>query len=148
MAFLLNKPLSDISDNESIENILKDFAGGWNEHDVKKFSKVFAIDADFTNVMGVSKQGRTGIEEMHAPLFKTIWAHSILKISQTKIRFIKSDVAAVDAFWDLDCLKAPDGTDIPSRNGLLSFIITKQKNSWLITVMHNMDLPESKSQKC
>ncbi len=149
MAFpLATQITSEISDKESIEKILKDFAEGWNVHDVKKFSKVFAEDADFTNVMGVSRHGRTAIEEMHEPLFKTIWAQSILQITKSKIRSIKPDVAAVDAWWNLDRLKSPDGGDRSPRNGLLNFVMTKYMNNWLITVMHNMDLPGSNGQKC
>ena len=112
------------------------------------FSKVFEKDADFTNVMGVSRTGRTAIEDLHEPLFKTIWAFSTLTITDSKIRMIKPDVVAVDAWWDLEGLKTPDGIDCQSRNGLLNFIMTKKNNEWLIAIMHNMDLPGSKKQKC
>jgi uncharacterized protein (TIGR02246 family) len=135
-------------DKDGIQKLLNDFVCGWNAHDAKLFSKAFAEDADFTNVMGVSKNGRTAIEEMHDPLFKTIWATSTLTITKSTTRFIKPDVVAVDARWDLDGLKNADGSDRPSRNGLLSFIMIKQDNQWLIIVMHNMDLPGSGSQKC
>jgi uncharacterized protein (TIGR02246 family) len=133
---------------ESIHKVLNDFSGGWNVHDGKIFSRVFSEDADFTNVMGVSRSGRVAIEEMHAPLFKTIWATSTLTITTSRTRFIKPDVAAVDAWWDLDGLKDNNGNDRPSRNGLLSFIMTKKDEQWQITVMHNMDLPGSDKQKC
>lgn len=133
---------------KGIQNVLDGFAHGWNVHDGKIFSEVFAEDADFTNVMGISKCGRNAIEEMHDPLFKTIWSTSTLTISKSKTRFIKPDVASVDAWWDLDGLKSADGSDRPSRNGLLSFIMTKKDNNWLIAVMHNMDLAGSNIQKC
>lgn len=133
---------------KSIQNVLDAFAHGWNEHDVKIFSKVFSEDADFTNVRGISKSGRLAIEELHSPLFNTIWSTSTLTITGSKTRMIKQDVASVDAWWDLDGLKSPDGSDCPSRKGLLSFIMTKEDNNWLISVMHNMDLPGSNIQKC
>jgi uncharacterized protein (TIGR02246 family) len=136
------------SDEEAIQTILNDFISAWNAHDVKSFSHLFAEDADFTNVKGVSRHGRNAFEEFHAPLFKTIWANSTQTITEKKIRFIKPDVAAVDARWDLTGLKKPDGSDAPPRNGLLMFIMTKQASRWEITVMHNMDLPGSGSQHC
>ena len=98
--------------------------------------------------MGVSRHGRAAIEELHEPLIKNIWAHSTLDITKNKIRFIKPDVAAVDAWWKLEGLKTPDDIDRPSRYGLLNFIMTRHMNDWRITVMHNMDLPKSESQKC
>ena len=134
--------------NDAIEEVLKNFVEGWNLHDVKIFSKVFAEDADFTNVRGLSRQGRAAIEELHEPHFKTIWAKSTLVITKSKIRFIKSDVAAVDAWWRLDGIKSAGGADQDARNGLLNFIMTKHMNGWIIIVLHNMDLPGSVSQTC
>lgn len=140
--------LTDPSDTQAISDVLETFAKGWNLHDIKVFGSIFAEDADFTNVKGVARQGRTAIEELHEPLFKTIWSSSILTITKTKTRFIKADVAAVDAWWILENLKTPDGHDQPSRNGLLSFIMTLHDSKWLITIMHNMDLPGSSMQNC
>lgn len=137
-----------ISDEEGIQEVLSGFTGGWNSHDAKIFSEVFTDDADFTNVMGMYRYGRPAIAEIHAPGFEGIWASSTLTITKTKIRFIKPDVAAVDASWELTGLKKQDGSDSPDRHGLLNFIMTKENGSWLISVMHNMDLPGSTPQSC
>ena len=83
------------------------------------------------------------IEKFHAPGFATRWKDSYQKITQSKIRFIKPDVAAVDAWWEMTGIKGPDGQDMPQRKGLLNFIMTRKSETWLITVMHNMDLPIS-----
>ena len=140
--------LAAISDEEGIQKVLNGFTDGGNMHDAKVFSKIFTEDADFTNVMGMTRYGRTAIEEIHAPGFKGIWAASTLTITESKIRFIKPDVAAVDAWWELTGSKKQDGSDGPTRNGLLNFIMTKEKDSWHISVMHNMDLPGSSAQSC
>lgn len=140
--------LAAISDEEGIQKVLNGFTGGWNMHDAKIFSQIFTEDADFTNVMGMTRHGRTGIEEIHASGFEGIWAFSTLTITRTKIRFIKPDVAAVDAWWELIGSKKQDGSDGPARNGLLNLVMTKEKDSWLISVMHNMDLPGSLPQSC
>lgn len=131
-------------DEEGVKKVLTDFIAAWNKHDAKAFSMVFAEDADFTNVGGNSKHGRNEIEKHHEPGFKTKWKDSHQEITQTKIRFIKPDVAAVDAWWHLTGIKGPEGQDMPARKGLLNFIMTKPGDKWLITVMHNMDLPASK----
>jgi uncharacterized protein (TIGR02246 family) len=148
MSFDSANDITRTIDDHALQNILNEFVAAWNAHDVKSFSKLFAEDADFTNVKGVSRHGRTAFEEFHDPLFKTIWAHSSITITKKKVRFIKQDVAAVDAWWDLTGLKKPDGSDAPPRTGLLIFIMTKSNNDWVITVMHNMDLPGSVSQNC
>jgi uncharacterized protein (TIGR02246 family) len=130
------------NEEERINNVLIDFTNAWNKHDAKAFSNVFSEDADFTNVAGKSASGRSEIEKHHAPSFATKWKDSNQKITKSKIRFIKPDVAAVDAWWELSGIKGPEGQDMPPRKGLLNFIMTKDDNNWYITVMHNMDLRE------
>lgn len=130
-------------DEERIKKVLTDFTDAWNKHDAKAFSNVFSEDADFTNVVGKGSTGRNEIEKFHAPGFSTRWKDSYQKITQSKIRFIKPDVAAVDAWWEMTGIKGPEGQDMPQRKGLLNFIITKNNETWLITIMHNMDLPIS-----
>ncbi len=129
------------TDEDGIRATLAAFVDAWNSHDAKAFSMVFAEDADFTNVGGVSAHGRAEVERFHAPRFATTFKDSHQKMTETKIRFIKPDVAAVDARWEMTGARTQDGQDIPLRKGLLNFVMTKQGSQWLITVMHNMNLP-------
>src|SRR6202045_3416665 len=87
-------------DEKAIKQVLTGFVEAWNRHDAKAFSMVFAEDADFTNVRGMVAHGRTEVEKLHAPRFATNFKDSNQKITETKIRFITPDVAAVDARWE------------------------------------------------
>jgi uncharacterized protein (TIGR02246 family) len=129
-------------DEKQIKQVLTGFVDAWNQHDAKAFSMLFAEDADFTNVRGMSAHGRMEVEKVHAPRFATNFKASNQKITEIKIRFITPGVAAVDARWEMTGAKAPDGQEIPLRKGLLNFIMTRPGGQWLITVMHNMDLPQ------
>jgi uncharacterized protein (TIGR02246 family) len=137
------KPTGSAKDEEGIRKVLSDFVEAWNKHDAKAFSMVFAEDADFTNVRGMSAHGRTEVEKFHAPRFATNFKDSNQKITEIKIKLITPDVAAVDARWEMTGAKGPDGQDIPLRQGLLNFIMTRSTSGqWLIMVMHNTDLPQ------
>ncbi len=129
-------------DEKGIKQVLAGFVEAWNLHNAKAFSMVFAEDADFTNVRGMSVHGRTEVEKVHAPRFATNFKDSNQKMTEIKIRFIKPDVAAVDARWEMTGAKGPDGQETPLKKGLLNFITTRTNGQWLITVMHNMDLPQ------
>jgi uncharacterized protein (TIGR02246 family) len=129
-------------DEKAIKDVLRDFADAWNRRDAKAFSLVFAEDADFTNVVGMSAQGRGEIEKFHAPLFATRFKDTHQTIADVKIRFITADVAAVDARWEMTGAKGRDGQDISARKGLLNLVMTRSNGRWQITVMHNMDLPQ------
>lgn len=132
---------ANAKDEEEIQKVLAQQAEAWNRHDAKAFSMGFAEDADFTNVIGMSAHGRAEIEKFHAPMFATRFKDTHLKIINSKIRFIKPTVAAVDAWWEMTGAKTQEGKDIPLRKGLLNFVMTKEGGQWFITVMHNMDLP-------
>jgi len=92
------KSTANANDETAIRKVLADFVEAWNKHDAKAFSMVFAEDADFTNVRGASAHGRAEVEKFHAPLFATRFKDTNQKMTKNKIRFIKPDVAAVDAW--------------------------------------------------
>ena len=131
----------DAKDEALIRDVLVDFVAAWNKHDAAAFAMAFAPDADFTNVRGMSARGRAEIEKHHAPLFAGRFKDTNQKMTESKIRFIRPDVAAVDAWWEMTGVKSPDGQEIPLRKGLLNFVMTREAGKWLIAVMHNMDLP-------
>lgn len=128
-------------DEIDIRDALRGFAEAWNRHDAEAFSMAFAEDADFTNVLGLSAHGRTKIAQFHAPIFATMFKDSALKIDDIKVRFLKPDVAAVDEWWEMRGARDRNGREISLRKGLLNLVMTKQGARWVISVMHNMDLP-------
>jgi len=118
--------------------------------DAHAFSLVFHEDADFTNVWGMSAHGRNAIEEFHRPLLEGDGAgqipsfkHAELKILEMRIRFLRPDVASVDALWT-QTGAVQNGHDMGARKGLLMLIATRERDGWGIAVMHNMDLPVTK----
>jgi len=104
-------------DTTKIRQVMSNFVDAWNHHDAKSFSMVFAEDADFTNVRGMSAHGRAAIEQFHAPLFATFFKSSRQTITEIKIRFLKPDVAAVTASWEMSGARNADGTERPLRKG-------------------------------
>jgi uncharacterized protein (TIGR02246 family) len=135
------KSVGSATSAENIQKVLVAFINAWNIHDAHAFSMVFSEDADFTNVRGMGAHGRAEVEKFHEKPFATWFKESNQKITANKVRFIKPDVAAVDAWWEMTGAKTQDGMDIPLRKGLLNFIMTMNDDNWSITIMHNMDLP-------
>ena len=130
-------------DETAIRKVLERFGEAWNKHDAQAFSMAFAEDADFTNVLGMSAHGRTDIAKFHAPMFATVFKDTSLKVDKVHVRFIKPDVAAVDEWWEMTGARDRSGREIPLRKGLLNLVMTRQDGTWVISVMHNMDLPAS-----
>ena len=127
-------------DQKAIRGLMDHFMDAWNRHDAHAFAMVFAEDADFTNVRGVGATGRSKIEEFHAPMFATIFRNSRQTYNDVKVRFVRTDVAAVDVGWEMTGVLDAQGSAIPNRRGLLNFVMTKNADHWHIIVMHNQDL--------
>src|SRR5262245_47509918 len=127
--------------DKAIEDLVRALEAAWNCHDAHAFAQAFAEDADFTNVFGMVQKGRAGIEAGHAPIFKTIFKDSRLAVTETRVRLIRRDVAAVDVKWTMTGARDPHGNPWPERAGLLNWIVTRHGERWLIDFSHNMDLP-------
>src|SRR5580698_1016746 len=136
--------IAQTATEEGIQHTLNDFASAWNTHDPSALSIVFTEDADYTNVRGLTAHGRADIQQFHAKPFSTFFKDSNLKITGKKIRVINPDLAAVDVWWELTGALSPDGKPIPFRKGLMILIMAHNGDKWMISVMHNMDLPNDR----
>lgn len=125
-----------------VSRTLSNFASAWNRHDVKAFTMIFAKDADFTNVVGAGGHGRAELEKFYAKPFQSWFKNAHFVVVREKIRLIRPDVAAVDAWWEMSGVVDAQGKPKSLRKGLLNFTMTRQGDRWLIVVMHNLDLAD------
>ena len=90
---------------------------------------------------GVHAQGRANVEAFHAPVFAGKFNETHQTGTIRSIRFLRADLAAVDVEWEMTGVKAPDGTALPARKGLLNWVMAKQGvGTWQIQIMHNTEL--------
>lgn len=129
------------TDRMAIHALAQGLEDAWNRHDAAAFAAGFAADADFTNVFGMRARGRAAIEAFHAPIFRTMFKDSTLAIGEIGVRFVRSDVAAVDISWRMTGARDPQGNDWPERHGLISAVATRETDGWRFAVFHNQDLP-------
>ncbi len=134
-------------DEEVVRELVKTFEKASNNHDAKAFAAVFSLDADFTNVRGMSDHGRKAIEDFHRPLFEgdtskgnPSFKNAILKVDEVKLRFVRPDVACVDILWTQTGSVAPDGKDRGARKGIIAWVVTREEGAWQVAVMHNVEL--------
>jgi uncharacterized protein (TIGR02246 family) len=137
-------------DEKPVRALLEALGDAFAKLDAHAFSMAFHEDADFTNVWGMTAHGRKAIEEFHRPLLEgdgsgpiLSFKHAETKVLDTRIRFLRPDVACVDATWS-QTGAVQNGHDMGVRKGLLMLVATKEQDGWGIAVMHNMDLPVAK----
>ncbi|WP_426752670.1 SgcJ/EcaC family oxidoreductase [Myxococcus sp. Y35] len=68
----------------------------WNRQDAKAWSKDFAADASFINIVGTIFEGRDEIEQRHAGIFASIFKGSRSQVTVRKVTFLQDDIAIVD----------------------------------------------------
>jgi uncharacterized protein (TIGR02246 family) len=113
-------------DEAAIHELVSAFHEAANRHDAKALVLFFAPDAGFTNVVGMTVNGRRAIEELHRPLFEgdtsrgtPSFKKSVFKSDSVKVRFLRPDVASVDIRYTHTGSTAPDGREVGPRKGRL-----------------------------
>ena len=129
------------SDKESaaVRQVIDDFMTAFNNHDAHAWAMPFGDDGDFTNVSGLTKHGQKEVEERFQELFAGPLkdAHRTMKIRH--LRFVKPDVAFVDAEWELVGSRAKDGSENPPRKGMFTFVLAKQNGRWMFADFHESE---------
>ena len=130
------------SGEQGVASMVDALVKAWNVHDPRAFAACFAADADFTNVFGMAAKGRDAVEQFHAPIFETMFRESRLSATDTRTRFLRNEIAAVDVRWEMTGARDPMGKEWPKRKGLMSLIAMQDGSRWSIAVMHNMDIAD------
>jgi len=136
-----SQPSATDADSAAIKQVFTDFYENFSRHDAHAASMDFAEDADFTNMGGVHSHGRKEVENRLARLFQGALKDATRTDIVRSIRFFSPDVAAVDADTTITGTKAPDGSIIPPRKGLMIVTMTKQSGHWLISTFHEAEFP-------
>jgi uncharacterized protein (TIGR02246 family) len=127
------------ADSAAIKQVVADFLDGFNHHDAHAWAMPFTEDGDFTNVTGLTRHGRKEVEERFTMLFNGPLKTAHRTATVRHIRFVKPDVAAVDAEWELVGSRAADGSENPVRKGIFTWVMTKQDGRWMFADFHESE---------
>jgi uncharacterized protein (TIGR02246 family) len=140
-----NSPNGSEADSAAIKQVFTDFYENFTRHDAHAVAMTFAPDGDFTNMRGAHRRGRKDIEAW----FTSLFAGSLKDAHRTdivrSIRFFTPDVATVDADTVITGTKAADGSEIPTRKGIMIVTVTKQDGRWMIGTFHEAEFPEPRA---
>ena len=129
----------DAATDEAIAGLVAGLDLAWNAHDAAAFARLFAEDADFTNVRGMQARGRDGVERFMAPLFGTMFAGSVQQVLRSTTRYLTDGLAAVDVWWAMVGARMLDGQPRPKRYGLINLVLRRGPEGWRILVWHNTE---------
>ena len=113
----------------------------WNRHDMAAFAAAFCDDADFVNVIGMHWQGRQEIEAKHTVTHRTIFRNSTLQIVEQSVRFLSPSIALAHISTELKGAESLRERVAPeTRRSLLTCVLVKEADLWLITAALNTDI--------
>ena len=128
------------TDQVQIEALAAAFSESWNTHDMARFARLFAPDADFVNVVGMWWKNREEIEKAHAYSHSTFFKDSRLSANTAAVKFLRPDLATVHVLWELVGQIEPGGTVGKPRRGILLLVCAKREGSWFIHAAQNTDI--------
>ena len=138
-------PAQSNPDENAVRKILNDEIATWNQGDTDGYSKHFASDGTFTNVMGMFFTGRQAFRDRHEIIFKGPFRGTTLQLQIVSLRFLTADVAVCETLTWVSGFKngTPPGLHLDAKGRLrtrLLQVMTKRSGEWQIVVYHNVDI--------
>ncbi len=131
-------------DEAALRKLVADQTEAWNRQDAKAWSKDFAEDAEFINIVGTVFSGRPEIERRHAFVFETLFKGSHSEVTVTKLRFLDGGVAMVDMEHRVTGYAGlPPGVQATEPGVLrtrMRYVLKKARGQWLIVGGQNTDV--------
>ncbi len=122
------------------EDLLHRFAACWNAGNAEGLGALFAEDADFVNVVGLWWHRRRDITRAHGYAFKRYFKHAKLSLEETRVKFLRGDVATVHGRWRLVGQTGPDGAPAAPRQGIMMMVVEQTDDGWRAVAAQNTDI--------
>ncbi|MHA7633840.1 SgcJ/EcaC family oxidoreductase [Corallococcus sp. M7] len=131
-------------DEQDLRQLVKAQTEAWNAHDATAWSRDFADDADFINIVGTVFQGRAEIEARHAAIFASIFKTSHAEVTVRKVRFPSADIAVVDTTHEVTGHTGlPPGVQNTEDRLLrtqMRYVLKRTQKQWRIVSGQNTDV--------
>src|SRR6202162_3062587 len=124
------------ADSAAIKQCVATWEDAWTRHDAHATAMAYVEDGDFSSTTGVPSHGWKELESHYNEIFTTFLKDAHRTDTVKSIRFLGPDIASVDIDWQMTGAKTRDGKDVPNRKGLLTWIVTKRNEQWVILIYH------------
>jgi uncharacterized protein (TIGR02246 family) len=120
-------------DEAAVRALGDGFAKAFVQKNAELRASLFAEDGTFVTPTGDFLQGRVAmVKDFGSEAQQAVTASTQAALSNYRIRFLKPDVAVVDALLTVHNVKGPDGTIIPTIPINFFYVAVRHGNQWLI----------------
>ena len=127
-------------DEEAIRKLHQSFAEAWTNHDAQAMSMFWAEDGDFIGPDGTFIGGRAHIENYLAEAHTGDFATAKLAITVKGVRFLKPDVAVVNAEAEISGGRDWYDKAMASQKAIATSVAVKTDGKWL-TAAYRLFVP-------
>ena len=115
----------------------------WNRHDMDSMGTMLRNDVDFVNVAGVWLSGKQATIADHKQKHQGVmFKNSVWTTQSTAIKYVKPDLAILHIRWGLTGDNDMDGTPRPPRQGIFTWVVSKQTGLWQLLTAANVNVRE------
>jgi uncharacterized protein (TIGR02246 family) len=119
---------------EIANDLMAEFANGWNTHDMDALAILFHEDGTFVNAVGSYEKGREEIRRSHAAIHASFYKDSILRAEVLDARELLPGVIVAHVSNELEGdARAPGQT----ARTLATYVIEQRAGLWKFTAAHN-----------
>ena len=124
---------SEARDEGSVRALGDTFANAFVQKNAELRASLFAEDGTFVTPQGDFLQGRVAMVKDFGPeAEQAVNGTTQAAFSNYRVRFIKRDVAVVDALLTVHNANGPDGTIIPAIPVIFFYVAVHHADRWLI----------------
>ena len=127
------------TDEDAIRRVIEQRRLAWNAQDTKAYASLLTPDADIVSATGRSAHGRDEVIQLYVEQRSGAYrGATVVSTFVTRIKFVRPEVAVVDADFEIEGVRGRDGNTMPPVNGLNSFVLVKGNGRWLILSIHGI----------
>ena len=119
-------------DEAAVRTLGDNFAKAFLQKNPEQRASLFAENGTFLTPVGDFLQGRAAMVKDFGSEAQAVTPTTQAAFSNYRVRFIKPDIAVVDALLTLHNINGPDGTVIPVIPVNFFYVAARHGNQWLI----------------
>jgi uncharacterized protein (TIGR02246 family) len=128
------------ADKQGIQTTLDAFGETLTKMDFDAFSKLFAEDADFVNIVGMHWHGKAQIVKAHRVVFTTRYKGVPQHIAESSYGTLAPGVVLVTSLIKMDDYTAQDGKRMTDNQFRMTWVMEKLGERWLIRSAANVPI--------
>jgi uncharacterized protein (TIGR02246 family) len=119
-------------DEGAVRGLGDGFANAFLQKNAEARTSLFAEDGTFVTPQGDFLQGHAAMVKDFGSEAQAVNGSTQAAFSNYRVRFIKPDVAVVDALLTIHNVNGPDGSTVPVIPINFFYVATRHGNQWLI----------------